>query len=64
MRRIDRRMRNRLVRPVRPLRRHIVYVEPRPRIYRGRSNVVLYSILIVFLLVFFISFLIMCFYLF
>ena len=42
MRRIDRRMRDRLVRPVRPYRRHIVYVEPRPRIYRGRSNIVLY----------------------
>ncbi len=64
MRRYDRRMRDRLVRPVRPLRRHVVYVEPRPRMYRGRSRIVLYSVLIVFLLVFFISFLIMCFYMF
>ncbi len=64
MRRYDRRMRDRLVRPVRPLRRHVVYVEPRPRMYRGRGRIVLYSVLIVFLLVFFISFLIMCFYMF
>ena len=62
MRRIERRMRDRLVRPVRPYRRHIVYVGPRERLYRGR--IVLYSILIVFLLLFFISFLVMCFYLF
>lgn len=62
MRRIERRMRDRLVRPVRPYRRHAIYVEPRPRMYRRR--ITLYSILIVFLLVFFISFLIICFYLF
>ncbi len=70
MRRYDRHMDERLhsggrpIRPIRPYRRPIFFVSPRERLHLRRNSSAIYVVLIIFLILFFISFLIMCFFLF
>lgn len=70
MRRYDRHMDERLrfkgrpFRPIRPHRRPIFFVSPHERLHLRRNSSAIYVVLIIFLILFFISFLVMCFFLF